>query len=144
MPYYYCGPLKLNEKRKWKVRWWSMKCVLCKKSTSLKLALNHSLKNCCKFTLEYLSPCTVDCEFVQCSVPLLAVGRRAMGTYKLQEIGLGGESEGRRLHRVSNLREEGYFKNKIRILFIIHSFVEKTLLQFRKSTHQKQFSLTNK
>ena len=67
-----------------------------------------------------------------------------MGTYKLQEIGLGGESEGRRLHRVSNLRGEGYFKNKTQILFIIHSFVEKTLLQFRKSTHQKQFSLANK
>ena len=81
-------------------------------------------------------------NFVQCSVPHLAVGRTAMRTNKLRKIGLGGVSGVRILSWVSNLREKDGLKNKTRILFIhsfIHSFIEKTVLQFRKSTLRKSF-----
>ena len=61
-------------------------------------------------------------NFVQCSVPHLAVGRTAMGTNKLRKIGLGGVSGVRILSWVSNLSEKDGLKNKTRILFI-HSFI---------------------
>ena len=100
-----------------------MKCILCKKSTSLELSLaymdeNLRLENCLKFTSEYPSFRPIDYEFCTIFCPLLAVRGRAMGTNKLRENGLGRVSRVRSLSRVSNLREEGGFKNKTRILFI--------------------------